>query len=370
VGRPGVFTQEIVLRRSTSLALLALTIALAGAATAQARLPRDFFGIVPQTSVSAADTNRMRHGGVDLMRVPVTWAAIQPTPTAAFEWGGLDQIVATAARSRIRIVPFLYGTPRWLARRETTLPVNSGRQRQGWAAFVRAAAERYGTRGEFWREHWRGSGDYVPRRPIRDWQIWNEENFFYFTQPVSVGRYARLLRISHRALKRGDRRARLVLGGLFGNPKGRPPRAMDAAAFLDRLYRSRGIKGSFEGVALHPYAADTRELRSLTERLRRVVRRNRDPGARLYITEMGWGSQRNPRRVSFEVGWRPQARELRRSYRYLIRNSRRLNLKQVHWFTWKDISGACSFCDSTGLFRRGDRFKPKPAWHAFTRLAR
>lgn len=110
-------------------------------------------------------------------------------------------------------------------------------------------------------------------------------------------------------------------------------------------------------------------LRRLAERLRRVVRRNRDPRAGLYITELGWGSKRNPRRVAFEVGWKEQARELRGAYSYLIRNRRRLNLKQVHWFTWKDAPGACGFCDSTGLFRRGARFKPKPAWHTFAAIA-
>jgi len=145
---------------------------------------------------------------------------------------------------------------------------------------------------------------------------------------------------------------------------------MDAAAFLDRLYRSRGIRRTFDGVALHPYAANAGELRRLTERLRRVVVRHRDRRTGLYITEMGWGSQRNPRRVAFEVGWRPQARELRRSYGYLIRNRRRLNVKQVHWFTWKDVRGDCSFCDSTGLFRRGPRFRPKPAWHSFVAVTR
>jgi hypothetical protein len=108
----------------------------------------------------------------------------------------------------------------------------------------------------------------------------------------------------------------------------------------------------------------------MTERIRRVVVRNRDRRAGLYITEMGWGSQRNPRRVAFEVGLRPQARELRRAYIYLIRNRRRLNLRQVHWFSWKDVAGSCNFCDSVGLFRRGQRFRPKPAWHSFVAITR
>ena len=102
--------------------------------------------------------------------------------------------------------------------------------------------------------------------------------------------------------------------------------------------------------------------------MRAVVRENRDPGAGLYITEMGWGSQNNFKQVAFEQGIRGQVDQLRRSYRYLIANRRRLNLKGTYWFTWKDVTGSCNFCDSIGLFRQGPRFKPKPAWHAFVGL--
>jgi hypothetical protein len=355
---------------SKLLAASLASLALAGTTAAEARVPRDFFGIVPQTPLSAEDTNRMRAGGVDTVRMPVQWAAVQPTVRSGYLWGGLDAQVAMLSRAHLDFLPFLYGTPRWLSHRETSLPVSTARQRRAWWAFVRALVERYGPRGTFWAEHGPGSADFVPRSPIRKWQIWNEANFFYFATPASPGRYARLLKITRPAIKGADRGAEIVLSGLFGNPKQRPPRAMDAADFLDRLYRVRGIKATFDGVALHPYAADAGQLRRLTEALRRVIVRNRDRRAGLYLTEIGWGSQRNPRRVAFEVGWRPQARELRRAYRYLIRNRRSLNLKQVHWFTWKDLRGGCNFCDSSGLFRRGDRFHPKPAWHAFVRIAR
>jgi hypothetical protein len=87
------------------------------------------------------------------------------------------------------------------------------------------------------------------------------------------------------------------------------------------------------------------------------------------LTELGWGSQeRSP--VSFEVGLRGQAQQLSAAYGYLLGNRGRLNLQQVVWFSWKDASGLCSFCDSVGLFRQGQRFRPKPAWHAFVRIAR
>jgi hypothetical protein len=349
-------------------AVLAATLLLT--APADARLPRDFFGIVPQTELTAADTNRMRGGGIRTVRMPVTWPSVQATARAEFDWSGYDRIVSLLARSRLELVPVLYGTPRWAAGRETNLPISGPRQRQGWTAFVRAAVQRYGTRGDFWREHNRASGDFVPRTPVRTWQIWNEMNFFYFTTPASPSRYARLLRLTRPAVKGTDNRATIVLGGLFGEPRPRPPRAMNSATFLNRLYRSRGIRHTFDGVALHPYAANAAALRRMTGRIRRVVVANRDRRAGLYITEMGWGSQRNPRRVAFEVGLRPQARELRRAYSYLIRNRRRLNLRQVHWFSWKDVAGSCNFCDSVGLFRRGQRFRPKPAWHTFVAITR
>jgi hypothetical protein len=348
----------------SALALLALIPAAAQA------LPRGFFGIVPQTALDQHDTARMRSGGVETIRVMVSWAAIQQGPREDYDWGGLDETVALAAEDRLEVLPFLISTPRWLTHNWRTLPVESGRQRRAWGEFVRAAVERYGHRGVFWREHAPGSKQPLPKLPIRAWQIWNEENFFYFTERPSPSRYARLLAVTDRAMHRADPRADLVIGGLFGDPRQRPPRAWDATEFLDRLYRVRGAKAHFDAVALHPYAADTADLRSLVEGVRRTMVRHGDRRGGVYLTEVGWGSQYNPRVVAFEVGLRGQARELRRGYRYLIGNRRRLGLRQVDWFTWKDIAGSCTFCDSSGLFRRGAKFRPKPAWHAFVSLAR
>jgi hypothetical protein len=145
---------------------------------------------------------------------------------------------------------------------------------------------------------------------------------------------------------------------------------MDAVDFLDRLYRVRGVRASFDAVALHPYAADTADLRSLIEQVRGTIVRHHDRRAALFLTEIGWGSQFDPGVVAFEVGLHGQALKLRSAYRYLISNHGRLNLRQVDWFTWKDSPGSCSFCDSSGLFRRGAKFRPKPAWHAFVSFAR
>jgi hypothetical protein len=351
-----------------TLSLLLTVFCLALPASAQA-LSQGFFGIAPQTPIGPEDTSRMRAGGLETIRAPLHWGGVQPAARGGFNWTTFDEFVTTAAEGRMEVLPFLCSPPRWVSRRETRLPVDNGRQRRAWAEFARAAVERYGPRGEFWSEHAPGSEEPLPRLPIRAWQIWNEENFFYFTRPASPTRYAKLLTISHRAIHRVDPRADVVMGGLFGNPKQGPPAAMDATDFLDRLYRVRGVKADFDAVALHPYAADAAELRALVEAVRATMIRHGDRRGGLYLTEMGWGSQeRSP--VSFEVGARGQAQQLSAAYGYLLGNRHRLNLEQVVWFSWKDAPKLCSFCDSVGLFRQGRRFKPKPAWHAFTQVAR
>jgi hypothetical protein len=351
------------------LALVATVLLLKAPSGAQA-LPPGFFGIVPQTPLGKRDMQRMRAGGVETIRMPVSWGATQPGPNDEYDWSGFDKTVALAAENHLEVLPILFSTPAWLAHDERVLPVANARQRRAWGEFVQAAVERYGRFGEFWLEHAPGSKHPLPKLPIKAWQIWNEENFFYFAKPVSPGQYARLLAVSKRAMRRADPGAELVLGGLFGDPPQGPPLAMNAVDFLDRLYQVPGVKANFDAVALHPYAADTADLRTLVEEMRRTEVRHRDARAGLYLTELGWGSQDDPRVVAFEVGLHGQARELRNAYRYLIGNHSRLGIRQVDWFTWKDIGGSCTFCDSSGLFRRGAGFRPKPAWRTFVSLAR
>lgn len=354
---------------AAALVVAATSVSLSVGAEASRSAPRSFFGIAPQTALTDSDAEYMRAGRVGSVRWPFTWGGLQPTTKGGYVWTSTDEIVATAARQRLTVLPFLYSTPAWLARKYTTLPVSNARQRAAWSAFVSAAVERYGPRGTFWSEHGAGSAEPLPRMPIRTWQIWNEANFFYFSFPVSPSRYARTLKLAHSAVKRVDPGATVLLSGLFGEPDEGGRRGMDAADFLAALYKIPGIKADFDAVALHPYAVDAETLAEMVEDMREVVLENRDPRTGLYITEMGWGSQSNFQQVAFEQGIRGQVRQLRNSYAYLIQNRSRLNLKGTYWFSWKDIQGSCSFCDSVGLFRRGERFKSKPAWHAFVALS-
>jgi len=357
---------------AVALVALALGVVVSASPSADAGVPgaappSSFFGIVPQTALSETDAEYMHAAGIGSVRWPLAWSGVQPTAKDEYEWGPFDEVVATAARQHLRVLPFVYSTPSWISHQYTTLPVANERQRRAWTTFLSAAVERYGPGGEFWREH-RSGASFLPELPLREWQIWNEANFFYFARPASPYRYANLLKISNQALKSADPGAKTIVSGLFGEPSAKPPYAMHAVEFLERLYSVPGIKASFDGVALHPYAEQATDLERMTEELRQVVLDNHDPATGLYITEMGWGSQNHPNLVSFEQGTGFQLREMRSAYSYLAANRYRLNLRGVYWFTWKDIRGSCNFCDSTGLFRDSARLKPKPAWHAFVQL--
>ena len=236
-------------RRLTAILLLAgLALAVPAATRGAQRppVPQGFFGIAPQTPLTEADTRYMTAGGIESVRVGVPWSGIQPTANGGYQWGGLDQTVATATRAGLRILPFVYGTPHWLTPNWRTLPVANAKQRAAWSAFLQAAVRRYGPGGEFWAEHSHEGINYEPAiptpTPIRDWQIWNEANFFYSAYPVSPGRYAKLVEISSRAIKEVDPRAKMILAGLFGKPTARGARGMPAARFLSDLYRVPGLE--------------------------------------------------------------------------------------------------------------------------------
>jgi hypothetical protein len=332
----------------------------AGASAPRAGVPRVFWGMGPQTAVAPSDYTRMRRIGADSVRTILYWPTVQPTARGGFDWNPYDALLLSTASRGLEVFPVLYGTPHWVARDARTLPVRTVRQRRAWARFVKAAVRRYGPRGSFWRAH-----PSLPNRAFRDWQIWNEPNFFYFAKPVSPGRYASLLKRTSRALHSVDRGAQVVVGGLFGRPRENPPRAYSAVAFLRRLYGVRGTRAAFDDVALHPFAPSARNLPGIIGGVRRVMRQHGDSRTGLWITEIGWGSARD---TAFEKGLRGQARELRRGFRILLAGRHRWRIRRVYWFSWEDVAGSCSFCDSTGLVRANGR--PKPSYSAYRSFAK
>ncbi len=340
------------------LPLLAAVWLLAFAAPAGASLaPPSFAGISPQKPDTALDFALMRSSGIKSVRLPMYWAAIQPENrfVTAPEFDGFDREVKLAAEQGISVFPFVLGTPEWVAPDPRTLPVATPWQRWAWSSFLRDAAERYGPQGSFWREN-----PGVPYFPIRDWEIWNEENIVTFTVPPSPSHYAELLRVSGRVLHATDPGSKVIVGGLFGRPLQVPPN-VPSGDFLNRLYRARSVKKYFDGVALHPYVADASAIPAQIRNLRRVMALHHDSQTGIYMTELGWGSASYQSR--WERGLRGQARELNEAMAMLVANRIAWRIEGVWWFSWTDLKGNCQFCDSAGLLT--ENREAKPAWYQF-----
>jgi hypothetical protein len=362
--------------------------AATGSAGARPAKGSGFFGIAPQGTLTTKEAEYMKAGGIEAIRWPMLWSAINPTRRGAYDWSSFDPVVETAALQGLTVLPFVVATPPWLSKKYTTMPIHNNVQRKAWAAFLRAAVERYRPGGTFWKEHSpaliraekekaaKGPNYELPGAkltpipkpvPVRTWQIWNEANFFYFAYPVSPHDYAKLIKLSGPIVKRAEPSAKVILTGLFGHPTAGKKRGMPASEFLEKLYEAPGIKSAFDGVALHPYAIDSEELEELVEEFHEVTVANHDR-VPLYITEMGWGSQNDFHINAFEHGVLGQVEELKAAYKFLLANRTRLDLKQVYWFSWKDLPESCSFCDSVGFFKSGPNFRPKPSWRAFTEI--
>lgn len=343
-----------ILLLGVGVALLVLAPATTGFG---ARAPLGFFGISPQGQTGAEDYELMREAGLRSVRLPLNWAQVEPRARDRRDpaWWWLDEQVGLAAEQGMTAFPFVWGTPAWVSPRLGGEPVASARQRHEWLRFLRAAELRYGPGGRFWWEN-----PELPELPVRQWEIWNEENIVTFSRQPDPTRFARLIEISGRLLHRLDPGSTVILGGLFGRPLQIPPNVA-SPAFLAGVYARPGIERWFDGVALHPYVASAAALRGEIEALRDTMRLNGDAGTSLYVTEMGWGSAGYESR--WERGPQGQARELDRAFALLSANRVRWRIGGVWWFSWTDQAGSCQFCDSAGLLT--SRREAKPSWYRF-----
>jgi hypothetical protein len=344
---------SVKLRRIAALAGL-LLVGL-GTASAAHAAPRAFYGLIPANDPSPTEIKRMGTGGVGTLRINLYWGAVQPTRGAPYDWRHYDQIVGVAALNGIRVLPTVYGSPGWVARRPN-LPPN----KHHWADFrhyVAAAAQRYGRGGIFWQEH-----PAIPRLPIVWWQLWNEVNSpsFWYRNPKPK-QYVRLLRKFHAGIKAGDPSARIVLSGLFPTPQVK--HGMTGDDFLRGIYRSRG-KRLFDAAALHPYSTTPKQALTRVKDMRRTMGQFKDRRAKIWVTELGWatGGPRTPLTVSRKR----QAKYLHRSYQLLAKNRRRLKIPGVIWYSWRDVPGGGIWFQHTGLFNAS--FAAKPSWFSLVRL--
>jgi Ca2+-binding RTX toxin-like protein len=350
-----------VIRLAIVLSVLALSLVAASPAAA---VRSEFFGIAQSLDrLDGTDLQGMAAVRVRTERVQLQWASVQPTQ-GSFDWAETDAFVGALASRGIRPVPFVWGSPRWVATTFATPPIDTAAHEQAWQDFLKAAVARYGPGGSYWGTggpYHQQYGAGATAWPVTAWQVWNEPNLpKYFAPTPSVSQYARLLQISHDAIKSQNPQAQIVLAGLDAYATN------TAWNFLGNLYQVAGVKSNFDIAALHPYAPDLNYFRNAIVQFRGVMKQYGDGGKQLWLTEVGWGSD-PPDQFGINKGLAGQNNMLSTSFNLVLSMRSDWNVQRVFWFYWRDPPthppGTCSFCSSAGLLYYSR--SAKPAYNTF-----
>ncbi len=347
-------------------AMVGVLLALAGAATtAQAGVPKDFVGITSDDVFAGSADYRTSNLssqatlGVGVIRQTFDWSQIERA-NGQYDLSYYDEYVAQAAAHGVRILPVLFRAPSFFVARHpgpSTYPPNGNAE---MARFAQVLVRRYGRQGSLWTAR-----PDVPKLPIISWQIWNEPNLkAYWGNRPNARAYVRMLRTVGRAIKAVDRQAEIVSAGL-------PPSKLRGATPLPRFIRSMyraGGKSAFDTLAVNAYATNARELTTLLRGVRRQMNRAHDRGAKIWITELGWGDKGVKHR--FIVGAHGQATRITSSFAAVRKARSRLRLRGVIYYSWRDLAPYPPNFQNlwglhTGLLNRSGQ--PKPAFFAFKR---
>jgi hypothetical protein len=232
-------------------------------------------GISGSVSLATADREiaRARALHADVVRTEIPWSAMEPSGPTQIDPHALaftDRLVASAAASGIRVIVFVDRTPCWASSAPASLlrecVLGEASQASAWppanpgdyATFVAYLAQRYGTR-------------------LAAIEIWNEPdqaNEHYFAGPNKAERYAAVLRAAYPAVKQANPNVPVLAGSLVGSN----------GVFLRALYAA-GIKGYYDGLAVHFYSLTLAALRAIHE-----VQLADGDTKPLWLDEFGWSS--------------------------------------------------------------------------------
>jgi hypothetical protein len=279
-----------------------------------------------------------------IIRLGVPWSTLEPRGAGRVEpraLAFLDRLTSDAAADGIGVIMTVDSTPCWASSapeallrdcvatqwsRANTWPP---RNPSDYAAVVGYLAARYGPH-------------------LAAIEVWNEPdqaNQLYFAGPEKPQRYAAILRAAYPAIKQADAGVRVLGGSLVGSN----------GVFLRALYAA-GIKGNYDGLAVHFYNLTLGSLRAIRET--QVASGDNKP---LWLDEFGWSSCWPHHRIQQEqacVSTRVQAANVTDLFRSLARTP------YVAAEALYDLQGSAAE-DFGVLNERGAR---KPAFKALSRV--
>jgi polysaccharide biosynthesis protein PslG len=239
-----------------------------------------------------------------LIRTVVSWSALEPSGPQQIDPSTLaiiDRLISDATAADIRVIVSVDSTPCWASSAPSSLlaTCEPGRESKAnswppnepayYGAFTGYLAKRYGT-------------------GLAAIEVWNEPdqaNEDYLAGPSKPERYAALLRAAYPAIKAVDPSLPVLAGSLVGSN----------GVFLRALYAA-GIKGYYDGLAVHFYNLTLGSLRSIHE----VQLANGD-NTPLWLDEFGWSSCWPAQSIEQEqacVTPKLQASNLASTYRELV----------------------------------------------------
>ena len=309
--------------------------------------------------VGPAQVARMAKGGVDYARFPLQWNFVEEKP-GVYDFSYYDSFIVAAARAHIDVLPVLIGTPSFIEHRDAAYPTAAAHLRS-FAAFSRAAVQRYGPGGALWRDH--------PglRNPVKTWQIWNEPNLRIYApggrpSPTS---YRSLLFHGYNAIKAIDPASEIVAAAMA------PAAPISDRLFLRQLINSKGVPSHLDSVAVHPYARRPDQSLTILRRFMRDLRSADIEDRGVWVSEIGWSSK-GPVSAFQTKNPAGQAAALRAVVER-FRGRSEITLRGITWFSWRDNKPTITrpptndWTPYAGLFTFYGF--PKPAWTTFTKLA-
>ena len=320
---------------------LALSLALAGAPSAQARPAGEIAGVAMHPwQVQLPDAReRIFSGiaatGVKWVRIDLPWSWVEehgPTVrNGRGAWSQIDAIFGAAKQHGLKPIPILAYTPRWAS--------DSGElwaypDAEPFETFFAAALRRY---------PW-----------IQAWELWNEPNFARFSKPrPDPAAFVEFLRSARRARDSVGSTAKLISGGI----------ASGGDIGVDDWINQVAIRGGLnliDGLGIHPYSSvspdDPRswmmQLHALHERLAKLGR----PDLPLWLTEYGAPTVPVANGYAPALNEQQQADRLRTAFALATRFDW---IENLTWYEYRDSCGdrtepECNF----GLVRTDLSHKP------------
>lgn len=277
--------------------------------------------------------------GIGWVRMDFLWEDIEPQP-GQYTFDKYDRIVDTLARNHLHVLGLLEYNPLWRKVRFNTPP-----DPVAYGKYVQATVHHFKDR-------------------VKYWEVWNEpDSPTYWSPQDDMTAYSALLKTIYPVIKKEDRTAQVLVGGLA-----------DGWPFkLRSIYKKAGAK-YFDIVNIHPFLSPLHEnaltsLHGAYTSVKKVMDEFDDSKKPIWFTEIGCpGVPADVKSKGWWEGQSPMEQQQADWLRTVYTNALKWDgVEKIFWAFLRDTGGHFkNDVDYFGLLR--DDFSKKPAYTAYQAL--